>query len=312
MNTLPIPINQSLAWSPVLTAYLQTLSSEQTKRAYGKAIKAAMQQLGDLATLQATQLTAYRDQWVSRLEDTAAQPLSAASISLHLSALRSFLKFARLTGQVPLSNEIIQFCLKSPKVTVVNPYEVPNDREFNQLVVAARAQPRDRMILTLAGATGLREAELCNLKLGDIHTDDENDLVIKVRMGKGRKDRLIPVDTETAALLRSYLHWRKLDLVADAKEYLFASRKGKGKGRLSTGRVRQLIGIYRLRAHILKPISMHGLRHRFGIERLRATGNIIAVQEMMGHANLSTTQKYLHHLHLKELKAVVNAKKRQK
>ncbi len=297
-------------WRTVLEAFLQTLNSDATKRVYRKAIEHALSELSDLDQLTALQLTAYRDQWIARLSEKAAEPLSPSSVAQHLASLRSFLEFARITGQLPLSKEIIQFTLKSPSAQVIKPYQVLTDRELNHLLAAARGKPRDRMILTLAAATGLREAELCALKVADLTVDEQGDLILRVRQGKGRKDRLVPVDRETAALVRSYLTLCGLSLgdKQDTGEYVFPSRKGKGHGRLSTARMRQLIDFYLKKSHIAKPISMHSLRHGAAIHWLRRGAPAPAVQKLLGHSSLATTQKYLDHLELDELKEVVNAK----
>lgn len=295
----------------VLTAFLQTLDSAATRRAYRREVAAALGLLGPLGMLTPTKLTAYREGITSRMEPGAQKPLSPSSVARHLAALRSFLRFARLTGQLPVSYDIIKFTLKSPKAEVVKPYQVLSDAELARLLGAARENLRDRMILTVAAATGLRCSELCNLRVSDLTQDGVGDLIVRVRQGKGNKDRLVPFDTETAALVQSYLVTRKLALGSrqDGREYLFVSRKGKGHGRLSTARLRQLIALYMRKAGLSKAISMHSLRHGAAIHWLRNDASLVAVRKLLGHSSLSTTQKYLDHLEMDELKRAVNRKK---
>lgn len=313
MNELTTPDEHALMiaerWQIILTAYLQTLDSDNTKRIYRKVVERALAQLGDLNAVTALDLTAYRDQWVSRLAENHPHPLAPSSVKQHLDALRSFLKFARVTGQLALTNEVIQFTLKSPRAEVIKPYQVLTEREFGRLISAARDNLRNRMIFTVANATGMRESELCNLKLSDLHIDEEGDLLLRVRRGKGNKDRIVPLDQQTAALVTAYLKTRALSIgnKKNGAEYLFVSRKGKGRGRLSTARLRQLIAYYLNKAHIQKDVSMHSLRHGAGLRWVRRTRDTNAVRKLMGHSSLKTTQKYLDHLDAHDLKTVVNA-----
>lgn len=308
-----LTVSQSLvpiaAWQPILDAFLQTRDSDATKHAYRKHIQSALTQFGDLDTLTAMDLTRYRDTWLARLVDNHPHPLAPSSVKQHLDALRSFLKFARLTGQFHLSNEVIQFALKSPKAEVIKPYQVLTEREFGRLIAAARDNLRNRMIFTLADATGMRESELCRLRVGDLHIDDEGDVLVRVRRGKGNKDRVVPLDKTTAALLTAYLKTRGLTIGVkkDAAEYVFVSRKGKGHGKLSTARIRQLMAHYLQKARIQKNVSMHSLRHGAGLRWVRRTRDTNAVRKLLGHADLKTTQKYLDHLDAQDLKRVVNA-----
>lgn len=293
----------------LLTSFLQTLDSESTQRAYRRAVEIAFRSLGPLDALTTPDLTAYRDSWLARLSEDHPRPVAPATVKLHLDALRSFLRFCRITGEFHLPTEVIRFALKSPKAEVVKPYQVLTEREFGRLLAASRGNLRNRMIFTLADATGMRESEICRLRVGDLHEDEEADLLVRVRRGKGNKDRIVPLDRNTAALLRAFLKTRKLSVGAkkDLTEYVFVSRKGKGKGRLSTARLRQLMSFYLRKAGIQKDISMHSLRHGAGLRWVKRTRDTNAVRKLLGHADLKTTQKYLDHLDAKDLKRVVNA-----
>lgn len=312
MNTLTPIANEMIVperWRPIMDAYLRTLDSSRTQHAYRKAIEHAFQTLGDLDTLSAIALTNYRETWMKRLDDSHAQPLAPSSVAQHLAALRAFLKFARLTDQLHLSVEVIRFTLKSPRVQVIRPYQVLTDKEFGRLIAAARGNLRDRMIFTIADATGLREAELCRLKVGDLTLDEEQDIIVRVRSGKGRKDRLVPLDRNTASLTLAYLKTRNLVLGDKSAlgEYLFVSRKGQGHGKLSTARLRQLMAFYLKKAHITKNVSMHSLRHGAAVRWVKRTKDVNAARKLLGHSSLETTQKYLDHENMRNLKETVNA-----
>lgn len=305
----PIPRVPAPSWQTVLEAYLRTLDSEATQKAYGREVTAAMNEFGSLGEVTAVGLTAHRDSFLKRMQAEAGEPLSPASVARHLAALRSFLKFARLTGQLGIPNEVIQLTLKSPRAEVIRPYQVLTERELGRLLAATRANLRDRMLFAVAAATGLREAETCNLQVGDLLEDDEGDLELHVRQGKGRKDRLVPLDRDTAALVRAYLQTRQIGIgePRHAKAWLFLSRKG---GKLSTGYVRKLAAKYADKARIKKRFSFHSLRHGAGLRWIRQGASVVAVQKIMGHRDLTTTQKYVDHLERKDLKKVVNPEAR--
>lgn len=299
----------TLAAQTIVEAWLNTLDSENTRRAYRRSLNLALAELGELANLDAVALTEHRRAWVARMDANDKTRLSPATVLRHLSALRSFLKFARLTGQVRLPNDVIAFALKLPKATVIKPYEVINETERKRLIGAARGNTRDRVLITVAVGTGLRAMELCHLVVGDLRRgESENDLLIHVRQGKGRKDRLVPVNEDVAIILNAYLTLRKLKLgnPKHASEPLFPSRKGKGRGHLSTTQVRRLIERYVKAAEIDKPISTHSLRHTFAIHLIEQGTSVPIVQKLLGHQSMATTQRYADHFELAELKAAVN------
>jgi site-specific recombinase XerD len=292
----------------LLAAFLNTLNSPATRRAYKRSVREAFDDLGDVAAWSPVALTEHKAKWTARLDDQRDDCLSPSAVSLHLSAVRSFLRFCRITGQTRLTKEMIDFTLKSPSAEVIKPYQVLTSKERSKLVGVARENMRDRVLLEFAFGTGLRAAEICAVQLRDLTTDSDGDLLLRVRMGKGRKDRLVPVSKDLGAILRSYLTARELRLgdASTATEYLFSSRKGHGHGRLSTARLRQLMAQYIAASGIEKTISPHSARHTAAISWLRGGASAPEVQKILGHANLATTQKYVDHLELAELKDVVN------
>ena len=130
------------------------------------------------------------------------------------------------------------------------------------------------------------------MTIGDLVVDGDGDLIVHVRQGKGRKDRMVPINQETSALVNTYLAQRGIRIgnANQAGTYLFPSRMGKGHGRLSTSGLRRLMARYVRQAGLAKPISMHSLRHTAAITWLKIGAPVTAVRKLLGHASLETTQ----------------------
>jgi len=234
-----------------------------------------------------------------------AEELSPASVSLRLAALRSFLRFARIAGVVPLTEEAIKLLLKSPKSHVLKPYQTLGWEEASKLMDAAR-RPRDRALVALLLGSGLRASEIVKLRLSDLSVDADGDVILRVRSGKGRKDRLVPLPKRVVAELYTYLTIRGMRIGDKEIEpsVLFPSRKGENKA-ISTARLRQLVDELLEEAGVRKAISPHSFRHTYAMMLLRRGANLVAVQKLLGHASLSTTQRYLDHLDIRDLKKAV-------
>jgi site-specific recombinase XerD len=138
--------------------------------------------------------------------------------------------------------------------------------------------------ILLAGYTGgLRISEIAGLRVADI---DGERMVIHVRLGKGRKDRMVPLSPVLQATLRTY--WRQ----ARPKTFLFP---GKAANRpLSTSSIRSILRKAVVTAGIKKPVTMHTLRHTFATHHLEAGTDLRVLQMVMGHSSLKTTSRYLH------------------
>jgi integrase/recombinase XerD len=147
---------------------------------------------------------------------------------------------------------------------------------------------RDAAMLLLLYATGLRVSELVALRLQDVNWELE-----AVRtVGKGNKERIIPVAEAALVALRRYLAGVRPRLAVRAEEdAVFLSRRGRG---LSRVRVWMIIKAYCLAAGIRREVSPHTLRHSFATHLLEGGADLRAIQEMLGHADLSTTQIYTH------------------
>jgi len=209
------------------------------------------------------------------------------SIARKLSTLRSFFRY--LVKEQRLScNPAKAVCM--PKAEKLLPTVLTVDEAFRLMdSPATTGKPRDRMlrdraVLELFYSSGIRVSELVGLNL------DRTDLelgIVKV-MGKGRKERIVPMGSKAIGALRSYLETRA---GADGSEPLFINPKGQ---RLTARTVARLVKEYTKRSGIFRKVSPHSLRHSFATHLLDAGADLREIQEMLGHASLSTTQRYTH------------------
>ena len=220
-------------WQEVLAVYLDTLDSRATRDAYRRGIADFMGYVGvgTLWEVEPQQLTGYRGELVRRVELEALTP---ATVNQRLAACRRFLEFARMTGQSPLSKEIVAFCLKGLRSTVKRPYQVLDQAEMRKLLATREPGSRDHALLALMLGTGLRASEVCRLRLEDLASDEAGDLSVRVRQGKGRKDRVVPLAPQVAEAVTDYLSVSGRLGSGSARrvsEPLFPSRQGQGECR---------------------------------------------------------------------------------
>lgn len=164
----------------------------------------------------------------------------------------------------------------------------------------AAESPREHALVSLALGAGLRVSELVNLRLGDFWQDEAGSWWVRIQMGKGRKDRLVPVHSSVMEAVKSWVkaEGRFLRRKSDLETYLFSTRQS---SRMTTARAWQLVKDLARDAWIEKPISPHSLRHTMAVETLRAGAGPVIVQKLLGHASLSTTQRYVDHLEQEDL-----------
>jgi len=203
-----------------------------------------------------------------------------STITRKLIALKVFYRFLKKEGFV--EQNILQN-FDSPKMWQYVP-EVLSMSEVTKLI----SQPdqegfigaRDRAILEMLYGTGIRVSECCNLKLTDV-----NDEFVKV-MGKGNKERIIPLGRKAKEALDHYLSFRE-----DASKHLFLSRNGKPIDRIT---VYQRVVFYAKKAEIKRDVSPHTLRHSFATHLLENGADLRLIQDMLGHADIGTTDRYTH------------------
>jgi integrase/recombinase XerC len=227
--------------------------------------------------------------------------ISASSSGRKLSALRTFIRYLRredLVDHDPAS------LVSSPKRGETIPAHLTMDEMNRLLEMPDTSVPlgrRDRAILELFYASGLRLSELVGLGLEDLNVSGR---MVRV-LGKGRKERLVPFNTAAAGALRDWLKDRA-GLLASAGSGKRDEGRGKKRAssaplflnyrgeRLSTRSVDRLVRRYVAACGAKFGISPHALRHSFATHLLSRGADLRAIQELLGHARLSTTQRYTH------------------
>lgn len=207
-----------------------------------------------------------------------------SSVGRKLAAIRSFFRFLVRLGVVeknpaeliatPKKENRLPFHLDIDQVTTL--VEAPQDEDKHVL--------RDRAVLELLYSCGLRVSELTGLAIGDL---DLSGGMVRV-LGKGGKERIVPVGSRAIEAVRKYLEGRGDPAVSGP---LFLNTRGRRINRRSVARI---VDTHVLRIAAFKRISPHILRHTFATHMLEGGADLRAIQELLGHASLSTTQKYTH------------------
>jgi integrase/recombinase XerC len=212
------------------------------------------------------------------------------TVARKLSALRTFFKYLQRQGVLAQNPAKLA---PSPKVGKSLPHFLTVDEVFHLLDQAKGDEfgaRRDRAILEVFYAGGVRLSELAGLNLGDL---DRKEGVVRV-WGKGAKERLAFLGTAARQALAVYLPLR--ELLLDGKNRheetaLFLNFRG---GRLSPRGVARVVEKWARLAGLSQALTPHGLRHSFATHLLEGKADLRAVQELLGHASISSTQRYLH------------------
>lgn len=226
------------------------------------------------------------------LSELYGRGLSKASVARALAAIRAWFRWLARRGYVEQNPAVLVATPKLPKHLP----RVPTIEEMNRVVDAAASEDfaawpeRDRVIFELLYGCGIRNAELVGLNLRDIHWANEAILV----RGKGRKERYVPLGDAAAQSLRAYLPLREAKLVAAGKqsEALLLNARLRGTGRLTTRSVGRIVKQIALAHGLPADVHPHTLRHAFGTHMLEEGADLRAIQELLGHERLSTTQRY--------------------
>jgi tyrosine recombinase XerC len=209
------------------------------------------------------------------------------SVARKLASMRAFFKYLLRTGQIS----------KDPTLNVVSPRrgdylpeflrEEEIQRALENVDTKSHAGIRDRTILEFFYGTGVRLSELVNLNVQDVHMDSG---LVSV-MGKGRKERVLPLGRNLMAIIKQYIPARRMMMGKEETNAFFLSQKGR---RLSARGVQWIVR-HRLEQVSEKTrLSPHVLRHTFATHLMEHGADLKAVQELLGHASLSTTQVYTH------------------
>jgi integrase/recombinase XerC len=228
------------------------------------------------------------------LGERGLDPASRARI---LSTARAFYKWMFETGRLQLNPAST---LRNPKQPKRLPGVLTEGESWNLLECIAPVDfitSRTRCILEFLYACGLRVSELTSLDQQEVDLGNQN---IFVRHGKGDKQRIVPFHTEAAAIFRIYMNFRSEFLASKnlpPNSAVFINQKG---GRLTPTSVRGFLHQTIEQASLRAKISPHALRHSFATHLLNRGMDLRAIQELLGHSNLSTTQTYTH-LNLEQL-----------
>jgi integrase/recombinase XerD len=241
---------------------------------------------GDALTAQHSQLAAFLAELATGGERRA--PASAATLQRKAACLRSFYRHLRREGIIdhdPTAE------LRGPRKTQRLPTVLTRDEVVRLLAVPKGTEPaalRDRALLEVMYACGLRASEAIALRIGDIDLDEG---MLRAR-GKGSKERIVPVGRDAVSALRAYLDRGRPQLVGLRPEpHVFVNRRGGG---LTRQGLYKIVQRHARAAGLDGRMSPHTLRHTFATHLLAGGCDLRSLQEMLGHADIATTQIYTH------------------
>ena len=281
------PIEVSEGWTRALRALDDDLrtraAAEKTRHAYG----ADVEQFAAWCSERSLEPTAVNVRDLRRYAASLSQSsLTASSLARKIASLRALYRVLRENGAVAQSPAELLTLPKRPRTL---PHVLSAEQLATLLDAIGGATPldlRDRAMFELAYAAGLRAEELVSATLASVDFDGE-----RVRIeGKGGKTRYVPVGEPALRAITRYLERARHALAADpAEEALFLSKTGRA---LSTSDVRRRLRAWSLRAGLGGAVHPHALRHSFATHLLDGGGDLRAIQEMLGHSSISTTQVY--------------------
>ena len=245
---------------------------EGTKRVYASDLRDFMGFVGPDSPIEDVDVRVLAD-WVAELGRVRTRGrLAPATIARKLTAVRSLLRYALGPDRVPDAS-------LAPKRPRRLP-DAPKQREVEEIVASLEGDGplalRNQAMIELVYSAGLRSAEAVGLDLGDVDFEQE---IVHVREGKGAKDRVVPLGEQAAYLVARYLREARPELARGANNALFLSARGR---RLDTSAMRRIVP------------HPHRLRHSFATHLLEGGADLRTIQELLGHASLSTTQMYSH------------------
>lgn len=224
-------------------------------------------------------------EFLASLHDIGISPRSQARI---LSGLRSFFHFLKINDYIEKDPTLL---LENPRIGRKLP-DVLTVEEIDAMEAAIDTSTpegrRNRAMIETAYSCGLRVSELVGLKISDIYADEQYIVV----QGKGNKQRIVPISPSALAEIRAYMEVRRsMPVKKGSENILFLNRRGQGISRtmvfIIIKRLCELCGIH-------KNISPHTLRHSFATHLLEGGANLRAIQQMLGHESITTTEIYVH------------------
>jgi integrase/recombinase XerC/integrase/recombinase XerD len=274
-----------MSWDEALAAYDRDLrgrgAAERTRRAYA----VDLGQFAEWAGERTPKEIRHRDvrRFAARLSSEGAAP---ATVARKLAAVRGLFDFLVRTDRVGQNPAEL---VSSPKREQKLPRVLTTEQVRSLLERIPARTPlelRDRAMLELAYSCGLRCEEIVNLDVGALDFETEQLRVL----GKGSKERLLPVGEPAQGAVRRYAERSRRALLSDPREpALFLSKSGR---RLSNSDVTRRLGRWVREAALAAGISPHSLRHSFATHLLEGGADLRTIQELLGHASISTTQVY--------------------
>lgn len=235
--------------------------------------------------------------WIVHLVD---QGIGNRSINRKIASLKAYFKFMLRTGSVEINPLATHKSLKTAKKIELPFSESEMERVFREITFEEGMEGmRDKLIIDLLYTTGIRRAELINLRLQDIDIGAE---VIKVT-GKRNKQRIIPLTTGTLELLQQYLEARNRLGIGEGVEAVFLTQSG---DKIYETLVYRIINGYFSKVSSKLKKSPHILRHTFATHLLNKGADLNSVKELLGHSSLASTQVYTHNS-IAELKKIHSA-----
>jgi integrase/recombinase XerC len=269
--------------------FLRSLQSERnfsahTSTAYRKDLKKFVQFLGRTPNWKAIDHLRIR----AFLSDMHESGLNKASIARTLAAIRALYKWMGREGLIDQNPAAL---VSTPKLSKSLP-RVPTIEEMNGALDSSMPEnaafpERDLVIFELLYGCGIRNSELTGMRLDDIHWSEEQ---IRIR-GKGKKERIVPLGDSAASAIREYLPKRGQALTLNKKssDVLLINLRG---GPLTSRSVGRIVKAIAQQKGLSADVHPHTLRHAFGTHMLSEGADLRAIQELLGHARLSTTQRY--------------------
>jgi integrase/recombinase XerD len=298
------PVPKLLKLLPAFHRWLRmSRYAESVQKQYIRTIKPFLTWLEekgieDISRVNKELLFAYNTRIVNAVK-ADGKPYSAESLASKITTLKAFFRWLHTADHI-LTNPAQ--ALPNPRVPKEIKREPLSEEEIHALfkVIPTNTPEgyRDRAIVEVLYGTGIRISELTALALNDIHLKER---VLVVRKGKGGKGRMVPLSTWAAAYLKGYLKTIRPHVPgAAAAPYLFLSRRGRRVKRWDFSAALQRYGN---RAEIEKDVTPHVLRHTFACHLLKRGADIRAIQEMLGHESITSTQRYTK-IEIGDLKAV--------
>ncbi len=212
---------------------------------------------------------------------------SSASIARRLSTLFNFYLFLNRRGVIAFAPDHLERPKEERSLPVILSFEEV-ERLLDAPDTSKESGSRDKAMLETMYATGLRVSELCALTLSQVNVENR---LITVKKGKGNKQRTVPISPFALEWLQSYIHTFRSKNKGRKKKEIFLNLRGEP---ISRNYFFMQVKKYALQAGIDTVVSPHTLRHCFATHLLENGAELRAVQEMLGHAHLSTTQIYTH------------------